>query len=75
MNIDSKTLNLAAPVLCTMGSLVALLSLLRRGPRTMGTLLSGVFGLFGSAAWAMSAYQDSLDIDIDIDLDADVTVA
>jgi hypothetical protein len=70
VNFDSKTLNLAAPILCTMGSLVALLSVLRRGPRTMGTLLSSVFGLVGSAAWAMSAYQDSLDGDIELDLDA-----
>lgn len=69
MNLDSKTLNLAAPILCTMGSLVALLSVLRRGPRTMGTLLSSVFGLVGSAAWAMSAYQDSLDADADVDVE------
>ncbi len=61
VNLDAKTLNLAAPVLCTLGSLLALLTMLRRGPRTMGSLLSGVFGLVGSAAWALSAYQDSHD--------------
>lgn len=69
MNLDAKTLNLAAPVLCTLGSLVALLTMLRQGPRTLGTMLSGVFGLVGSAAWAMSAYQDSLDVDPMADLD------
>ncbi len=54
MNIDRRTLNLAAPLLCTLGSTVAFLSALRH---RQGVLAS-MFGMGGSAAWAAAALQD-----------------
>lgn len=63
MTIDRSTLNLAAPVLCTLGSLVALVAALR-GPRNSANLLSSVLGLVGSAAWAMSALDDENAVDV-----------
>lgn len=63
--MDRQTLDIAAPVLCTIGSLAALIAaVLSRGPKnavTRAALLSGLFGTIGSAAWAMTAYQDMVD--------------
>lgn len=54
MDIDRRTLNLAAPALCTAGALVGLLSALRH----RNGVLAAMFGLIGSAAWAAAAFQD-----------------
>lgn len=60
MSTDRQTLNLAAAVLCGVGSFAALIdglgSLRSSGARA--SVLSGVFGTIGSVAWAVSAYQD-----------------
>jgi hypothetical protein len=61
VNIDRRTLDLAAPVLCTIGGLVAVLASLRSRPRNASGVLSALLGFVGSAAWAAAAYQDSLD--------------
>ncbi len=61
MELDRRTLNLAAPVLCTIGSLVALLAALFGRDTSRSAKLSALLGTVGSAAWAMAAYQDSLD--------------
>lgn len=62
MTSDRRTLNLAAAVLCGVGSFVAVISALLGGkPRdatARAAVLSGLFGVIGSAAWATSAYQD-----------------
>lgn len=55
MAIDRQTLNLAAPVLCTVGSLVGFLSALRHRKG----VLAALFGMVGSAAWAAAAMQDA----------------
>lgn len=59
--LDRQTLNLAAAVLCGVGSLAALADGLSGGlgnRASRASLLSGVFGTVGSIAWAVSAYQD-----------------
>lgn len=61
MQADRQTLNLAAAVLCGIGSLAALADGLSGGAGNRASrtsLLSGLFGIIGSIAWAMSAYQD-----------------
>jgi len=57
---DRQTLNLIAAVLCGVGSLVALADGLSRGGagRSRSGVLSGLLGTIGSAAWALSAYED-----------------
>lgn len=54
MDIDRRTLNLAAPALCTAGAFVGLLSALRH----RNGVLAAMFGLIGSAAWTAAAFQD-----------------
>ncbi|MEZ5217354.1 MAG: hypothetical protein R2705_19665 [Ilumatobacteraceae bacterium] len=62
MSTDHRKLNLAAAVLCGLGSLAALVpSLLTGRPRdaaARAAAFSALFGVIGSAAWAASAYQD-----------------
>ena len=62
MSTDPRTLNLLAAVLCGIGSLATLITALSAGrPRRAAdtaTVLSGLFGTIGSAAWAASAYDD-----------------
>lgn len=56
MKIDPRMLNLIAAVLCGIGSLTTLLTARRR--RDGVAAMTGLFGTIGSAAWAMSAYDD-----------------
>ena len=58
MSPDKHTLNLAAAVLCGIGSGIALLSALFGRNRGGGAVLPSLLGLAGSVAWAMSAYED-----------------
>jgi hypothetical protein len=51
--MDRRTLNLIAAVSCGIGSLAALFE-----ARSARAVLSSLFGVVGSAAWAASAYQD-----------------
>ena len=66
MNIDRRTLSLAAPVLSTVGSLVAFVAAVRRRPRSAGNVMSSLLGLVGSAAWAAAAWQESLEPDVTV---------
>lgn len=62
MPTDRRSLNLVAAVLCGIGSLLTLLAAARRkGGRDGVATLSGLFGMIGSAAWAMSALDDTSD--------------
>ncbi len=61
MDLDKRTLNLAAAVLCGLGSGVALLSALFGRSRGSGAVLPSLLGAVGSAAWAMSALADLQD--------------
>ncbi len=65
MLISRQTLNLAAAVLCGVGSFASVIAaLLADGPKnatSRATMLSGLLGTIGSAAWAAAAYQDLLD--------------
>jgi len=59
MKTDQETLNLAAAVLCSIGSLAALVSAAgTRGKGARAALLSGLLGTAGSVAWAIAAYRD-----------------
>ena len=72
MTNDRESLNFAAAVLCTVGSLAALLGAwLAGGPRdatARAAILSGLFGAIGSAAWAAAAYQDKVEADAEREL-------
>ena len=59
--MDRNRLNLAAAVLCGIGSLASLLGALTSRNRDRGALLSGLLGTIGSASWAAAAYQDVLE--------------
>lgn len=59
MAIDRRTLDLAAPMLCTVGSLVALVTALFSRGKNTSALLSAVLGTVGSAAWTMAALDDA----------------
>ena len=61
--MDRNRLNLAAAVLCGIGSLASLLGALTSRNRDRGALLSSLLGAIGSAAWAAAAYQDVLEAD------------
>lgn len=54
--MNRNTLNLAAAVLCGIGSIATLAD-----ASSKRAVLSGLFGIIGSAAWAASAYQDLCD--------------
>ena len=54
MNLDQRTLNMAAAGLSLLAALLAIVG----GRRDGIARLSGVVGLIGSAAWATAAYQD-----------------
>lgn len=54
MNLDQRTLNMAAAGLSLVAALLAILG----GRRDSVARLSGVVALAGSAAWAAAAYQD-----------------
>ena len=58
MDLDKRTLNLAAAVLCGLGSGIALLSAVFGRNRGSGAVLPSLLGAVGSAAWAMSAMAD-----------------
>ena len=62
MAIGRQTLNLAAAVLCGVGSFASLIAaLLSDGPKganSRAAVLSGLLGTVGSVAWATAAYQD-----------------
>lgn len=63
--VDRQTLNLVGAVLCGIGSAAALVDGLSSGGfgnrASRAGILSGLFGTIGSAAWAVSAYQDLQD--------------
>jgi hypothetical protein len=59
MAIEKDTLNMAAPVLCTIGSFVALLAAVFSRGKNRSAVMSALFGTIGSAAWAMSSLQDA----------------
>jgi hypothetical protein len=65
MQTDRATLNYAAALISTVGSVAGLASaLLPRGKRDAATriaLFSGLLGLIGSIAWMMAARGDHLD--------------
>lgn len=63
MNLDRRTLNLAAACLSGVGSAIALLSALFGRNRGSGAVLPSLLGVVGSAAWAMSALQDLQEAD------------
>ncbi len=63
MQLDRRTLNLIAAVLCGIGSLATFLT--ARGDRA--ARLSGLLGTIGSAAWAASAYDDILEARAQLD--------
>lgn len=56
-------LNLAAAVLCGIGSLASLLGALGSRGRDLGAVLSSLLGTIGSVAWAAADYQDMLEAD------------
>lgn len=57
VQLDQRTLNLAAAGLSCLASIAALLGRRRDGLATV----SGLIGLIGGAAWAMAAFQDLQD--------------
>ncbi len=62
MPTDRRSLNLIAATLCGIGSLLTFLAAARsKGGRDGVATLSGLFGMIGSAAWAMSALDDADD--------------
>lgn len=61
MNIDKRTLNLAAAVLSTVAAAISLLSALFGRARGTGVLIPSALGAVGSAAWLMSAMQEMQD--------------
>lgn len=54
MSTDQRTLNMAAAGLSVLAAVLAIVG----GRRDSVARLSGILGLLGSAAWAVSAYQD-----------------
>ncbi len=62
MPIDRQTLNLAAAVLCGVGSLAALADGMSSGGfgnrASRAGILSASFGTIGSIVWAIAAFQD-----------------
>jgi hypothetical protein len=62
MDLDRRTLNLAAAALCGVGSVIGLLSALFGRDRGSAVLPS-LLGTIGSAAWVMSALQDVQEAD------------
>ncbi len=58
MQLDQRTLNLAAAVLCGIGAGIGLMSALFGRNRGNGAVLPSLLGVIGSAAWAVSAAQD-----------------
>ena len=63
MNLDKRTLNLAAAGLSTFGSLVSLGSALFGKAKGTGALLPALLGVAGSTAWLMSALGELDDAD------------
>ena len=59
MAIDRRTLDLAGPILSTVGSLVALVTALFSRGKNTSAVLSAVLGTVGSAAWLMTALEDA----------------
>lgn len=55
--MDRASLELAAPALCTIGSLIALLTALFGSDRTKSGVLSALLGTIGSAAWLAAALE------------------
>jgi hypothetical protein len=66
MQLDQRTLNLAAAVLCGIGAGVGLMSALFGRNRGNGAVLPSLLGVIGSAAWAMSAVQDLQDDELTV---------
>lgn len=70
MTPDRCSLDVAAPALCTVGSLVALLAALFGAERSKSAVLSALLGTIGSAAWLATALDaqepaaDSVDADV-----------
>ncbi|MEM9514545.1 MAG: hypothetical protein AAGA42_06765 [Actinomycetota bacterium] len=58
MTPDRDTMDIAAPALCTVGALIALLAALFGSGRTKSGVLSALFGVVGSAAWLATALDD-----------------
>ncbi len=57
MNGSRSQLELVAPALCTLGSLIALLAALFGSDRTKSGVLAALLGTIGSAAWLASALE------------------
>ncbi len=57
MDIDRRTLTLAAPALSTLGATIGFLSALRH----RNGIIAATLGLIGSLAWATAAFQDDLE--------------
>lgn len=68
--MDRNRLNLAAAVLCGIGSLASLFGALTSRDRSPGSVLSSLLGTIGSAAWAAAAYQDMLEADDELQVAA-----
>lgn len=66
MDIDKRTLNVAAALLCGIGSGVSLLSALFGRNRGSGAVLPSLLGLIGAAAWAVASIQDIEEVGPDL---------
>ena len=67
MTEDREQLNLIAAVLCCIGGAASVAAAYwaggARNPGGRAAILSGLFGMIGSAAWALAAYQDKAEAD------------
>lgn len=55
MAVDRSSLEIAAPALCTVGSLVALMAAVFGSGRTKSGVLSALLVTIGSVAWLVTA--------------------
>ena len=67
MQLDKRTLNLAAAALSSLAAVIGLGSALFGKNKGSGAVLPSLIGLAGSAAWFGSALEDYQDAD-DLDL-------
>lgn len=55
--VDRSSLEVAAPALCTVGSLIALMAALFGSGRTKSGVLSTLLVTVGSVAWLVTAFE------------------
>lgn len=66
MQLDKRTLNLAAAALSTLAAVIGLGSALFGKNKGTGAVLPSLIGLAGSAAWLGSALDDYQGDDLDV---------